>query len=184
MLPSLYCLENPKSVKPKEEPRILDFNMSELSKYLSINDLPTSCYVPLSFVVQSLSRVWLFATPCTAACQASLSFTISESLHKLMSTELMMPYNHLILCCPLLLLLSIFSSIRVFSKELALRIRKPKHWSFSIIELMLTICSLILLPFLDPACTSGIAQFTYCWSLAWRILRITLLACEMSSVVW
>ena len=104
--------------------------MSKLSKYLSINDLPTSCYVPLSFVVQSLSRVWLFATPCTAACQASLSFTISENLHKLMSIESMMPYSHLILCCPLLLLLSIFSSIRVFSKELALRIRKPKHWSF------------------------------------------------------
>ena len=104
--------------------------MSKLSKYLSINDLPTSCYVPLSFVVQSLSCVWLFATPCTAACQASLSFTISENLHKLKSIESMMPYSHLILCCPLLLLLSIFSSIRVFSKELALRIRKPKHWSF------------------------------------------------------
>ena len=69
--------------------------------------------------------------PGTAACQASLSFTISLSLLKLMSFELVMPSNHLILCCPLLLLPSIFSSIRVFSNELALRIRWPKNWSFS-----------------------------------------------------
>ena len=69
-------------------------------------------------VVQSLSHVWLFVTPWTAACQAFLSFTISWSLLKLMSIELVMPSNHLILCCPLLLLPSIFpSSIRVFSNE-------------------------------------------------------------------
>ena len=82
-------------------------------------------------VVQLLSCVQLFATPWTAACQASLSFTISWSLLKLMFIELMMPSNHLILCCPLLLLPSVFPSIRVFSKELALRSRWPVHWSFS-----------------------------------------------------
>ena len=70
-------------------------------------------------------------TSGTAACQASLSFTISWSLLKLMSIELVMPFNHLILCCPLLLPPSIFPSIRVFSNELALHIRWPKYWSFS-----------------------------------------------------
>ena len=82
--------------------------------------------------VQSLSRVWLFATPWTAACQASLSITNSRSLLKLMSTELVMPSNHLILCCPLLLLPSIFPSIRVFSNESAPHIRWPKYQSLSI----------------------------------------------------
>ena len=70
--------------------------------------------------------------PWTAAHQASLSCTISQSLLKLMSIELVIPSNHLILCCPLLLLPSIFSSIRIFSKEFALHIRWPKYWSFSI----------------------------------------------------
>ena len=82
-------------------------------------------------VVQSLSCVRLFATPWTAVCQASLSFTISWSLLKLMSIESMMPSNHLILCHPLILLPSIFPSIRVFSNESALCIRWPKYWSFS-----------------------------------------------------
>ena len=81
--------------------------------------------------VQSLNRVWLFATPWTAACQASLSTANSQSLPKLMSIESMMPSNHLILCRSLLLLPSIFPSIRVFSNESALRIRWPKCWSFS-----------------------------------------------------
>ena len=81
--------------------------------------------------VQSLSSVRLFATPWTAARQASLSITKSQSLLKLMSTESVMPSNHLILCCPLLLLLSIFPSIRICSKKSALRIRWPKYWSFS-----------------------------------------------------
>ena len=80
--------------------------------------------------VQSLSHVQLFATPWTAARQASLSITNSWSLLKLMSTELVMPSNHLILCCPLLLP-SIFPSIRVFSNESVLRGRWPKYWSFS-----------------------------------------------------
>ena len=81
--------------------------------------------------VQSLSHVRLFVTPWTAAHQASLSFTISWSLLKLKSIELVMPSNHLILCRPLLLLPSIFPSIRVFSNELAPCIRGPKYWSFS-----------------------------------------------------
>ena len=81
--------------------------------------------------VQSLSCVRLFATPWTAARQASLSTTNSQSLPKLMSIELVMPSNHLILCCPLLLLPSVFPSIRVFSNESALCIRWPKYWSFS-----------------------------------------------------
>ena len=81
--------------------------------------------------VQSLNRVQLFATPWTAAHQVSLSITNSLSLLKLISIELVMPFNHLILCCPLLLLLSIFPSIRVFSNESILHIRWPKYWSFS-----------------------------------------------------
>ena len=79
----------------------------------------------------SLSHVQLFATPWTAACQASLSITISWSLLKLMSIELVMPSNHLILCRPFLLPSSIFPSISVFSNESTLRIRWPKYWSFS-----------------------------------------------------
>ena len=82
-------------------------------------------------VVQLLSHDQLFATPWTAAHQASLSFTISKSLLKLTSIESVLPSNHLILCRPLLLLPSIFPSIRVFSIQLALCIRWPKYWSFS-----------------------------------------------------
>ena len=75
-------------------------------------------------------HVQLIVTPWTAACQVSLSFTISQSFLKLMSTELVIPFNHLILCCPLLLP-SIFPSIRVFSNESAFCIRWPKYWSFN-----------------------------------------------------
>ena len=84
-----------------------------------------------SIQFQLLSRVRLFATPWTAARQASLSITNSQSLLKLMFIELVMPSNHLILCCPLLLLPSIFPSIGVFSNASVLRIRWPKYWSFS-----------------------------------------------------
>ena len=81
--------------------------------------------------IQSLSHVQLFATPWTAAHHASLSITNSQSLLKLMSIESVMPSSHLILCRHLLVLPSIFPSIRVFSNESALRIRRPKYWSFS-----------------------------------------------------
>ena len=82
--------------------------------------------------VQLLTHVRLFATPWTSARQASLSIINSQSLPILMSIESVMPSNHLILCCPLLLPPSIFPSIRVFSNESALRIRWPKYWSFSV----------------------------------------------------
>jgi len=81
--------------------------------------------------VQSLSHVQLFATPWTAAHQASLSITNPQTLLKLMSIKSVMPSNHLILCRPLLLMPSIFPSIRVFSNESVLHIRWPKYWSFS-----------------------------------------------------
>ena len=82
-------------------------------------------------LVQLLSHVQLFVTPWTAVCQASVSITNSQSLLKVMSIELVMPSNHLILCHPLLLPPSIFPSNRVFSNESVLRIRWPKYWSFS-----------------------------------------------------
>ena len=102
-------------------------------------DLPDPGIKPASLMsphwqfssVQLLSRLRLFATPGTTARQASLSITNSRSPPKPMSIELVMPSNHLIPCCPLLLLPSIFPSIRVFSNESALRIRWPKYWSFS-----------------------------------------------------
>ena len=94
--------------------------------------------------------VWLFATPWTAARQASLSISNSRSLLKLVSIELVMPSNHLILCCPLLLLPSIFPRIRVFSNESALYIRWPKYWSFSF----------IISPFSEY---SGLISFRIAW---------------------
>ena len=88
--------------------------------------------IPILFLLCIvLSCVQLFVTPWTAAHQASLSFTIFQSLLKFMSTELVVPSNRLIFCHPLLLLPSIFPSIRVFSNELTLRIRWPKYWGFS-----------------------------------------------------
>ena len=82
--------------------------------------------------IQSLSHVWLFATPWTAACQSPLSITKSQNLFKLMSIESVMPSNHLTICCSPFLLPSIFPSIRVFSNESVLYIRWLKYWSFSI----------------------------------------------------
>ena len=90
-----------------------------------------TCYMWLSSSVQLLSRVWLFATPWTAACQASLSITNSQSSIKLMSIKSEMPSSRLILCCPLFLLPPIPPSIRVFSNESTLHMRWPKYWSFS-----------------------------------------------------
>ena len=94
---------------------------------LVYNMRDTDSYVIV--VLQSFSHAWLFVTPRTAASQASLSFTISQSLLKLMSIESVMPSKHLILCCPLSHLPSIFLRIRVFSNESALHIRWPKYWS-------------------------------------------------------
>ena len=97
------------------------------SFYWSVVDLQCC-----AIVLQPLSHVQLFATPWNAAYQASLSFTISQSLRKLMPVELVMPSTHLILCHPLLLLSSVFPNIRVFSSESALRIGWQKYWSFNI----------------------------------------------------
>ena len=88
-----------------------------------------------SSVVQSPGCVQLFKTPWIVACQASLSLTISQSLPKFMSSELMIPSNHLIFWHPLLLLTSIFTSIRVFSNESTVRIRWLKYWSFNLEDL-------------------------------------------------
>ena len=93
--------------------------------------LPICDQIARLISVQSLSRVWLFVTLWAVACQASLSITSSQSLLKLMSIKSVMPSNHLILCCPLLYLPSMFPSIRVFSSKSVLPIRWPKYWSFS-----------------------------------------------------
>ena len=106
-----------------------------MSPALQVDTLPLSYQrSPLKYpvvFVQLLSLVLRFAAPWTAARQSSLPFTISLSLLKLISIESVMPFNHLILCHPLLLLPSIFPSIRIFSNESALCIRSPKHWSYS-----------------------------------------------------
>ena len=100
-------------------------------KYYYLLSRKVYCVILSVNSVQSLSRVRLFVTPWTAARQASLSITNSQSSPKPMSIESVTPSNHLILCCPLFLLPSIFPSNRVFSNESALRIRWPKYWSFS-----------------------------------------------------
>ena len=92
---------------------------------------PSGWRYSVAVVAQLLSYVQLFATPWTAACQASLSFTVSWSLLSFMPIESVMLSNHLILCCPFLLLPSIFPSIRVFSNESSLCIRWQRYWSFS-----------------------------------------------------
>ena len=98
----------------------------------NVNDMRFSAYqIHLENIVQFSHSVASNTLPWTTACQASLSITSCWSLPKPMSIELVMPSNHLILCCPLLLLPSIFPSIRVFSNESALHIRWPKYWSFS-----------------------------------------------------
>ena len=96
-----------------------------------VYDLTGLFSVQYRLVAQLLHRVQLFVIPWTTACQASLSFTVSQNLLKLISIESMMPSNHLILCFPLLLLPSTFPCLRVFSSELAAHIRWLKYWSFS-----------------------------------------------------
>ena len=107
----------------------MSFNLQSTYRTVCFVNLIWSYYLFSS--VQSLSRVWLFATPWIAACQDSLSITNSRRSLRLMSIESVMPSSHLILCQPLLLLPSIFPTIRVFSNESARRMRWPKHWSFS-----------------------------------------------------
>ena len=114
--------------------RILTFNIGVV--FVIMHKIRSTKYIPLWCPVQSLSHVWLFVTPWTAAHQASLSITNSHSLLKLMSIESVMPSNHLILCHPLLLLPSVFLSIRVFSNESVLCIRWPKFWSFSLASVL------------------------------------------------
>ena len=110
----------------------------KVNDFKMFNDNSTSEFQPKLEIlknsfssVQSVSHVWLFATPWIAAHQASLSITNSRSLRKLMSIKSLMPSSHPILCCPLLLLPPIPPSIRVFSNESTLRTRWPKYWSFS-----------------------------------------------------
>ena len=143
----------PSSPKKSPDPGNLQKTTARSSKILSINllycvtiymaafwtqtQLRTTeplygvCEVRLLFTVQSLSRVWL-CDPVDCSTPVSPSFTVSRNLLKLMSIEPVMPSNHLILCCPLLPLPSIFPSIRVVSNKSALRIRRPNYWSFNI----------------------------------------------------
>ena len=111
---------------------LLSFLTCVLSSKMQSILVNVLCELSVEFSsVQSLSCVQLFVTPWAAAHQSSLSITNSQSSPKLMSIELVMPFNHLILCCSLLLLPSILPSVRVFSNESALHIRWPKYWSFS-----------------------------------------------------
>ena len=125
LLPSPHMLRLPhnRPIKPRDEVLRQGIRLYSESQQ-------TEIWWQISQSIQSLSSVQLFAIPWTAAFQASLS-TNSWSLLKLMSIESVMPSNHLILCCPLLLLPSIFPSIRIFSNESVLRITWPKYWSFS-----------------------------------------------------
>ena len=126
-----------------------------------------------SIVVQSLSRVWLFTTPRTAVCQDSLSFTISWSLLKLMSIESVMSSNHLILCCPLFLLPSIFPSIWVFSNESALHTRLPKYWNLNFSISPSTEYSGLIsfrVDWLDLLVSKGLLRI---FSLLWYIKMVT-----------
>ena len=104
---------------------------TNLYKILKFTSDKNENYVLQFSSFQSLSRVRLFVTPWTAACQASLSFTTSKCLLGIMSIESEVPPNHLILCHPFFFLPSVFPSIKVFSSELAFRIRWPKYWSFN-----------------------------------------------------
>ena len=111
----------------------LQIHMSSYCPAIAISDRAVEILFQDQFnSVQSLNHVRLFATPWTAACQASMSITNSRSSPKFRSIESVMPSIHLILCRPLLLPPSIFPSIRVFSNESALCIRWPKYWSFSL----------------------------------------------------
>ena len=129
------CLENPMDRGAWRATVPWGYKESNMTERLTLS-LPQPFLNPLTLPqfssVQSFSHVQLFATPRTAARQASLSIINSRSLLKLMSIKSVMPLNHLILCCPLLLSPSIFPSIRVFSNESLLHIRWPKYWEFQL----------------------------------------------------
>ena len=127
MLNSCLCFQEPQLNIPFFFPSLITVSIITLIKFCQAD----RAILETQFSsVQSLSHVLLFVTPWTAACQASLSITNSQSLLKLMSIEPVMPSNHVILCHPLLLSPSIFPSIRVFSNESVLCIRWPKYWIF------------------------------------------------------
>ena len=109
----------------------MDTQGSQRSLYMNKRRLSSHLTLPISFFCCSVAQLCLFVTAWTAAYQASLSFTFSQSLLKLMSIKSVMPSSHLILCRPLLLLPSIFPSLRVFSNDSSLHIRWPMYWSFS-----------------------------------------------------
>ena len=110
---------------------VVSFAIYRRNVFKESSNITKVSFMVVKPIVQSHSHVQLFVIPWPAACQAFLSFTVSWSLLKLMSIQSMIPSNHLIFCHPILLLPSIFSSIRVFSSELALHIRCPKYWSSS-----------------------------------------------------
>ena len=134
MQSGMICFYSPPTPKT-QAPRLPGLSRALLHAWHCLSHTLNLFLSPVSLlhsvVVQSLSCVQLFATPWTAACQVSLSFTISQGLLTLMSIELVMSSNCLILCRPLLLLPSVFPSIRVFSSELALLITWVKYWSIS-----------------------------------------------------
>ena len=119
------------SGKPRGQRSLVGYSPWDRKRVGHNSETKAQQYLRFHISVQPLSRVWLFATPWTAALQASLFFTNSRSLLKLVFIKSVMPSNHLIFCHPLLLLPSIFPSIRVFSNESVLCIRWPKYWSFS-----------------------------------------------------
>ena len=131
-----HGLQHATPVSPAQSPSLASWLAIVMLLYQTKKEMPfaapdQSDFFSLTSSLQLLSSIWLFASPWTAACQASLSITNSQSLLKLMSIESVMPSNHLILCPPILLLPSIFPSIRVFSNESVLCIKWPKYWSFS-----------------------------------------------------
>ena len=134
---NLQCKEKPIGQRGERSDKICCINWMVICSFLIhffLSSPPCACLLSCLFtqfkfivVVRLLSPVWLFVTPWTAARQASLSFTISWSLLRLMPIELMMPSNYLILCCSLLLLPSVFPSVRVFASDSALCIKWPKY---------------------------------------------------------